>query len=629
MALVLGTAPAAHAAAPEVLAYPATGVTSSGATISGYISLNRGLNIRQCGLQYRPSGSSSWTTCYTKYPANANDRSIGPYTLNGLASGTTYYYRAYAINVNGEPGYSSGRDYFTTAVRYTLDLSSSSWSAGSGASYLTVSVTSNTTWSAPASNVSWLTVTNVSPSSRTGNGSFRINAAANTGAARTGTVTVSVSGITRTVTVNQAAGFTLDLSPSDFYLGSAASSFTVNVISNTIWSLPVSSDTSWLTVTNVNPASRIGNGSFKFTAAANTGAARTAKITVTGGGFTRSISINQAAAPVAVDANKIYKLRNAASGRYLNVAGGYGGENGINVIQKASDNSEMAQEFRVIYDSAKSAYRIYPICSKNGRYRVLDIVKSNNAVLNGCNVQTYRPNDDVAQLFRIEGVGSGRYKITSNSNTAVALAANGTGDGSETGTSSGSAGNVFMQTYTGAGNQLWYLEEFPDRHEEHYAALGFSYPLTASRISDGYGYRIHPTSRERQFHGGTDIPAAEGTLLRAPFDGTVVKIGNDEKSMGNFIILEADAKNAYGTATKVRAVYMHMFEEPNKTNPAVVERAKVTTSTVIGKVGKTGKGVTGAHLHLTMITDGSERVTSINTTNNPQMYYSSSTFTYE
>ena len=68
-----------------------------------------------------------------------------------------------------------------------------------------IEVTSTLTWSAPvSSDPTWLTVSNIAPTNRTGNGSFMINAAHNgTGAERTGTITVTASGITRTINVTQ------------------------------------------------------------------------------------------------------------------------------------------------------------------------------------------------------------------------------------------------------------------------------------------------------------------------------------------------------------------------------------------------------------------------------------------
>ena len=79
--------------------------------------------------------------------------------------------------------------------------------------------------------------------------------------------------------------------------------------------------------------------------------------------------------------------------------------------------------------------------------------------------------------------------------------------------------------------------------------------------------------------------------------------------------------------TPIRVVYMHMLESPTVTNSAVKEGAIVNTTTLIGKVGSTGAS-TGAHLHLSMIINKGTSSSSIDVTNNPQMYYNNKTFTY-
>lgn len=327
-----------------------------------------------------------------------------------------------------------------------------------------------------------------------------------------------------------------------------------------------------------------------------------------------------------IQSEKIYRLKNVNSGKYLNVSRGLGDVNGMNVFQRTSNTSELAQEFRIVYDSSTSAYRFYPICNMNGRHHLLDIKRGSNPVANGNNVQICSSVDNPAQLFRIEDIGSGKCKITANSNTAVAIASYGTGDGTEGGIGP-TGGNVFMQTYTGANNQLWYIEEYTDRHEDYYAGLGFVYPLSASKITDGYGYRIHPVTGAYSFHNGTDFPAAAGSLLYAPFAGKVIRIYYDPITRGNYIIIEATSKNVYSSSTKIRVIYMHMIESPTTTNPAVVEGATVSTSTLIGKVGSTGNS-TAAHLHMTVITDGSQSGGTVTTSNGPQMYYNTKTFTY-
>ena len=160
----------------------------------------------------------------------------------------------------------------------------------------TIMITSNTTWNMPTSDANWLTVSNVNPTNRTGNGSFIINAAANTDAQRTGTITVTGGGITRTVTVTQIGAANVTLSPSTVTLGAGASNATINVTSNT-WGEPTS-NVDWLTISHITPANRIGNGSFRINATANQGERREARVNVSGSvGGLQGVTVVQEAAP--------------------------------------------------------------------------------------------------------------------------------------------------------------------------------------------------------------------------------------------------------------------------------------------------------------------------------------------
>ena len=171
-----------------------------------------------------------------------------------------------------------------------LAVSPTSLSLASSASSGTATVTANVSWTV-SDDQTWITT---SATSGSGNGSFTVNATANTGAARSGTVTVTGGGITRTVAVSQAAassGNNLTVSPTSLSLASAASSGTATVTANVSWT--VSDDQTWITTSTTSGS---GNGSFTVSATANTGAARSGTVSVTGGGITRTIAVSQAAA---------------------------------------------------------------------------------------------------------------------------------------------------------------------------------------------------------------------------------------------------------------------------------------------------------------------------------------------
>jgi ribosomal protein L14 len=149
---------------------------------------------------------------------------------------------------------------------------------------------SNRDWTI-SSNQSWC---NVSPLSGIGNASFFISTATNPGATRIAKITLVSGLITRILYVNQTGGFFID----SLYVFAdsimrSAEAFPTNLIDigcNRSWT--ASSNQSWATVT---PTSGTNNGTINVSITANSGAARTAIITVTAGSLMRTVSIQQAA----------------------------------------------------------------------------------------------------------------------------------------------------------------------------------------------------------------------------------------------------------------------------------------------------------------------------------------------
>jgi hypothetical protein len=146
-----------------------------------------------------------------------------------------------------------------------------------GRTTLAVRAGANCSWAA-ASDASWVTVEG--SSTGTGNGSLTIRLSANTGGARTGTVTVA----DQVFTVTQAAkdapqcGYTLQPSAQSATAASGIASVTVQTTSGCSWTATTTA--SWLSITS--DASGTGAGTVGFTIAANTGPARTATILIAG-----------------------------------------------------------------------------------------------------------------------------------------------------------------------------------------------------------------------------------------------------------------------------------------------------------------------------------------------------------
>ncbi len=107
------------------------------------------------------------------------------------------------------------------------------------------------------------------------------------------------------------------------------------------------------------------------------------------------------------------------------------------------------------------------------------------------------------------------------------------------------------------------------------------FPIEYKRISDGFGYRIHPILKRKDFHVGIDLTAKSGTPIYAPADG-VVEYAKKKGAYGNYLLIN----HPYGFKT----AYGHLKSF------AVKEGDYISKGDIIGYVGNTGRS-TGPHLH--------------------------------
>jgi hypothetical protein len=187
---------------------------------------------------------------------------------------------------------------------YSINPSSDAMSAGGGVSTVAVSSGNSCAWTA-ASNASWITVASGSPG--TGAGTVKLNVAANTGTARTGTATIAA----QTFTVTQAAapcGFAI--APSSLDVPAAGADRSTNVTAGTGCAWSAVSNVSWITITT--PSSGTGNGVVGIHVSANGGAARSGTVTIGG----QTLTVTQQAVPCA------YAI--APGGETVGSAGGAG-----------------------------------------------------------------------------------------------------------------------------------------------------------------------------------------------------------------------------------------------------------------------------------------------------------------
>lgn len=113
-------------------------------------------------------------------------------------------------------------------------------------------------------------------------------------------------------------------------------------------------------------------------------------------------------------------------------------------------------------------------------------------------------------------------------------------------------------------------------------------PLEFSRVTSGFGGRMHPIAKQFRMHTGVDYAAPTGTPIRSVGDG-VVAFAGVQRGYGNVVeIMHRDGKST---------LYAHM------NSIAVRKGQSVSQAQNIGTVGSTGWS-TGPHLHFEFRVNG-------------------------
>lgn len=116
-------------------------------------------------------------------------------------------------------------------------------------------------------------------------------------------------------------------------------------------------------------------------------------------------------------------------------------------------------------------------------------------------------------------------------------------------------------------------------------------PLEFTRMSSGYGIRVHPITKDKRAHKGIDYAAPTGTPVRTVGDG-VVEFAGTQRGYGNVIEIKH--------RSDMTTVFAHLSRID------VQKGQKVEQGDKIGAVGSTGFS-TGPHLHFEFRVDGEHR----------------------
>lgn len=150
----------------------------------------------------------------------------------------------------------------------------------------------------------------------------------------------------------------------------------------------------------------------------------------------------------------------------------------------------------------------------------------------------------------------------------------------------------------GKSNQAVLFQDATSNKGQYYTFEGQSLrkaflasPLEFTRMSSGYGIRVHPITNDKRAHKGIDYAAPTGTPIRTVGDG-VVEFAGTQRGYGNVI----EIKHRDGKST----LFAHLSRMD------VTKGQRVEQGDIIGAVGSTGFS-TGPHLHFEFRVDGEHR----------------------
>jgi murein DD-endopeptidase MepM/ murein hydrolase activator NlpD len=136
-------------------------------------------------------------------------------------------------------------------------------------------------------------------------------------------------------------------------------------------------------------------------------------------------------------------------------------------------------------------------------------------------------------------------------------------------------------------------------------------PITQEcRLSSRYGKRLHPITRDYEFHGGVDLAKKGDTPLYGKpvyaIHSGIIEWAGEEKMSGKIINLRHCSnkfscakiqaeRGQFRRARKIQSLYLHL----DSFAPGIESGAAVRRGQIIGFVGNTGRS-TGTHLDFRM-----------------------------
>ena len=229
------------------------------------------------GCSWSTTGLPAWITF-----TSGNGTGTGNGTVNLTVAANTGAARNATLTIAGQ-AFSVNQAAASPSCTYSLNPTSFSAAAAGGPTTVAVTTTSGCSWTTTGV-PTWITVVNNSGAG-SGNGTVSLQISANTGAARSATLTIAG----QSYTVNQAAApaCSFTLNPTSYSASAVGGSTSVAVTTASGCSWSTTGLPAWITYTSGN-GTGTGNGSVNIAVQINTGAARSATLTIAGQQFTVS-----------------------------------------------------------------------------------------------------------------------------------------------------------------------------------------------------------------------------------------------------------------------------------------------------------------------------------------------------
>ncbi len=148
-------------------------------------------------LTWRPSaGALSYVVYFgtSSSPPRVGETSGSSYGPGALSAGSMYHWRVEAVNRAGTSS-SATWSFSTTGCTYSISPTAQSFGGTAGSGTATVTASPGCAWAA-VSDVAWISIASPAGGNGVGVGSVTYNVQANTGAARSGTLTIAGRGLT-------------------------------------------------------------------------------------------------------------------------------------------------------------------------------------------------------------------------------------------------------------------------------------------------------------------------------------------------------------------------------------------------------------------------------------------------